>query len=412
MVKQGVRVGGAALCLFTALSCGGVAAAQEMSAAAGRPVGESSLNYAFSLTETYDSNVARRSDAATSATRLKPEDYRTTVNLNLDVLKAVGRQSLFLAGDVGYNYYDRNTVLDRQRIGLEGGVVARAAICQVVLSDKVASAQTSLDLLINTVIENEQNVNTVSASGQCSRGVGIAPTFSIASTQIRNSASLMKGQDNDSTSGSIGLAYSRPVLGRVSIFAQQTNTDYTKASPIFVLTGRTPGYELKAVGISFERAVGERLSLSSHLSYSSISQKISAQSNFEGLTYGGRLMIAPNHRASLELTGERAVRPSLQVGSTYELLEDYAENLTYRLSERLSLTGGATQSRITYAGTVSGPTLVLPGQSVQRVFGGVTYDFLRRNTIRLEVRQEERRSNVAAFNYESNQVSLTYIRHN
>jgi hypothetical protein len=386
--------------------------AQAQDQAGSYAMGANNMGLAFSVGETYDSNVARSSAAQAAARGLHPEDAKTDVNLNLDLLHALGRQSVFLAGDVGYQFFDKNTVLNRQKINLQGGIVMRAASCNLVLSDSVSSAQTSLDELVNTVTKNEQNVNQVSASGACARTLGLSPTFSLSESQGRNSSSRLKGQDYNNVSGSAGVAFDRPALGRISVFGSYAKTEYTRSSPLAVLTGQVPSFEVTGGGVSYNRALGARLRIALQVSYSTASQSLASRSNFKGFVYGGNFTYTPNSRIVISLNANRSVNPSIQLGATYQVVEKYEEQLRYRLSGRLALEAGASQSDTSFQGASAGPALILSDQSNYKYFAAATLTFLRVNSIKLNIQHDERQSNVAAFNYDSNQVSLTYTRHN
>ena len=71
----------------------------------------------------YDSNVAH-SDLGLAQARgltLADELFRPSAFRNLG--RRFGRQILFLQGSVGYDFYRRNRVLDRERVDLHPGIL-------------------------------------------------------------------------------------------------------------------------------------------------------------------------------------------------------------------------------------------------------------------------------------------------
>ncbi len=71
----------------------------------------------------YDSNVAHSDLVLAQARGLTPADelFRPSAFLNFG--RRLGRQTLFLQGSVGYDFYCRNHVLDRERFDLHPGIL-------------------------------------------------------------------------------------------------------------------------------------------------------------------------------------------------------------------------------------------------------------------------------------------------
>ena len=376
------------------------------------PMGQNNIDWTISASETYDSNAARSTATEAESRGLVLGDSIGNASLNVDFLHAFGRQSVFLTGDAGYKFYNRNSVLNHQDIDLQGGGVGRVGSCELVVSDAVTSAQTSLDLLVNSVVSNVQTDNIVRASADCQRRVGFSPLASVSEAIIRNSASQLHGQDADTVSGSIGFAYDRPVLGRVSVYENLAHTDYTGLSPLAALLKIRPNYDVTSTMLTYTRPVGARLQLDASVGYSEVTQNFVSQTKFHGVTYNTGMTYAPNSRITANFQAQRAVKPSIQLGSTYQINDELDGLVSYKLSSRWLFSTGATNIHTTFNQASVGPTLLISSQTVNSVFATAEFTFHRVNALKLELREAERHSNAAAFNYSGNQISLTYTRHN
>src|SRR5437588_164966 len=74
-----------------------------------RPLGVQAV-----ISEIYDSNVARSSYLLASARGVTQSDWITEPGVTLNLNKTFGRQSAFLRGSVGYDFYARNTRLNSE----------------------------------------------------------------------------------------------------------------------------------------------------------------------------------------------------------------------------------------------------------------------------------------------------------
>jgi hypothetical protein len=83
------------------------------------------MDVRISATDTYDHNVLRLDKATATPTGFARSDYRFTPSIDIDIVQPVGLQSVFLSGNAGYDFYKRNSRLERERINLVGGADLR-----------------------------------------------------------------------------------------------------------------------------------------------------------------------------------------------------------------------------------------------------------------------------------------------
>ena len=95
----------------------------------------------------YDSNVAA-SDAAFAAARgIKPSDVIINPTVRLDLARPVGRQTVFLLATAGYDFYARNSRLNRENILVNPGVLGQFSRCEYDVSGSYSRGQNGLQEL-------------------------------------------------------------------------------------------------------------------------------------------------------------------------------------------------------------------------------------------------------------------------
>jgi hypothetical protein len=364
---------------------------------------------------TYNTNVAG-SDAAGAALRhLTPEDVYVEPAVKIDALLPVNRESIFLTGSVGYDFYDRNTVLDRQEIHLTGGLAARLLRCQPRLTGNFAQYQAHLEELLpgpNTPIATPQNTATqagVSFDLSCPRTEGLSPTLSVSHSSYDNGNAFYKYVNNNSTAAQGGLSYTRPGFGAIQTYGSFTSVAYDNpflvSFPPFQLKN---SFDLYAGGLRYDRPVGSRLSGTVSIAYSSLSPALSFVPGFSGMTYSAELFYHMSPRLDLHALVSRATLPSDEVVAAYMIDNPRQIDVSYSLGPRLKLTvGGFDNARSYAAAFTSRISYLLTSERTDRVFGSLSMDVTRRFSVVLDVADEHRTSNVDLYNYTSNRVSLT-----
>ena len=139
------------------------------------------LHIAAALDAHYDSNVARASDEVTERRNLRRSDFVLSPSINADIVAPTAAATFTLAGYVGYDFYLRNSRLNRERIDLNASASRRLSICDVSLNAGISRRQTDLgDLQIVTGQIDESIVNTesqwrVGGNVGCGATIGFQP---------------------------------------------------------------------------------------------------------------------------------------------------------------------------------------------------------------------------------------------
>jgi hypothetical protein len=369
------------------------------------------------VTTTYDTNVAGTNAAGAAARGISPEDVYVTPSVAIDALAPVARETVFLTGSVGYDFYDRNTVLNRERINLAGGVAAQLARCQPRLRGSYSISQSRLAELLpapGQTSSSPQNAETSASVGidlACPRPQGFSPNLSVTHAVFENSSKIYKPTDNSSNSVQGGISYARPGFGAIQAFGSYTSVAYD--NPFLVPFGPfllelNNDYKLYSGGVRYDRPVGGRLNGTISVSYTSLDPQLSLTRGFNGVTYTGELAYRVSSRFHLHALVTRAMLPTNQVGAAYMIEDTRQLDASYNIGARLKLSVGGFDQPQSYRGGIASeaPQLLTNGR-VDRVFGSLNMALNRRLNVSLDVADEHRDSNVALYSYTSQRVSLT-----
>jgi len=373
-------------------------------------VGESHAIISGDVHITYDTDVAR-SDAATAALRgLVQQDEIYEPDANLDLVKALGSQSLFLNGLVGYQFYGHDTILNNQHVDLTGGADLRVAHCEAALADEYAARQNDLAEITTTIVKNRQTVETVSFDGDCARAVGFTPYINVSGSWSSNSNPEMITTDYRNLVVGGGLAYQRPTFGRLSIFGQYVRTTFPNRLVPVGAVAQVDGYQLYSGGFKFERRLG-RIEGTFQLAYTDLQPDISGEAKFNGLTYLGDLAWHATSRLTGKAHIERDTQPSVELGSAFTRQNLYSLELDYRFTSRLNVAAGASEDDARFEGAAIIPGIDLTSSNTTDYYGNVQLQFARRFSLTLDAREENRRANLVALSYASTRISATLSVH-
>lgn len=379
----------------------------------------------FSLTGdvVYDDNVSRSSRALADLRGLKQADTRFTPGVKVDGLIPFGRQSLSIIGSAGYDFYARNSRLNRERIALDTVLALRFGRCDGTINGSYARRQSQLDDLILIVdpslindpsrfrrglVRNTEEIKTIGASASCGAAVGLRPTASIQHTWVDNSQAIRRFSDYYSTSYSAGIAYARPRFGELTVFGRYDTTTFPNRANLPGFGGQKDGYEVKGGGVRFERELGSRLLGLAELSYSSVNPKRDGVPGFSGLTWRLNLTADVSSRLQLIAQASRAVEPSNRVDANYSISRIYGLNGTYTLSPRLTLEASALQRQRDYRGAgilflpIIGEPLLM--DKSRTYSAGLRYRASERLGFTLSGAHETRNANGTFYDYTSNRV--------
>jgi len=355
-----------------------------------------------SLSARYDSNVARASDEIAQKRGIKPADWLLSPSINIQLDKALGSQSIYFNGDVGYDLYARNHRLDRERILLDGGARLQFLRCTATADTSLDLHQSDLSELIDSApAKNTENIRKIALDAQCGGPIGIIPFAGASRTWASNSSSERRFADYVTDQGQGGLAFAGPTFGELAVIAQVRTTDYPDRNGF----GLTNHFHVFSIGGRYTRNVGSRLNASISLSRTKV-DTAPGFPTFTGLTSNVNVSMVASDNLKLQANWTRSVDPvSLGFGD-FAIDSRSSLDADYGLSPLLTLSGGAGSVHRQIEGESF--FLVPQIQREQRLFAYARLSYSRsaRTNISLELRHERRRANPSSFNYDTTSVGL------
>ncbi|HEV2569880.1 outer membrane beta-barrel protein [Sphingomonas sp.] len=384
-----------------------------------------------SVEASYDSNVFGVGSGGLLNRRSR-DDFSLTPSLLLNVTLPFGRNSAFIRGQIGYDFYVKNSQLNRERISLDGGAnLAVAGSCVVSPSAGYARLRSNAgDIFVADADgfrarNNVQESTSFGAQAQCGSATGISPSIGYRHISVRNSSAFLEGLDSDQDviDGSIG--YQRPSLGRIALYGSYAKAEYlgrdvngnVRRLPIadFPIN---PAFDPDALdgvtnysaGIRFERNIGSRIFGAVAVGYSWVNPKSANARKFRGNNYSLNLGLRPTDRLSIDLLASRSADVSNTVFATYSVTEVYSLNGTYRFNPRLSLNFGSSYQTRDYRTNFDfgqGQVFTfLDEDKFTRGYVGVAYDLNRRLRLTGLFSQQGRKANNSLFNYTNSTVTV------
>jgi hypothetical protein len=354
----------------------------------------------------YDSNVAGGEEAVAALRGLRKDDilYQPGVLINLNL--PVGRQAVFLSGNVSYDFHQYNDTLNASRINLTGGGVAKVGPCSAALTAGYARNQTDQAILPLQVTENIQTVGSVGAQLRCGTG-RLGEFVSVQDVSARNSADVGLIDSNE-VSASAGLTYQNHALGQISLFGSYSSSDYGSSNDPTLPP--TPGYRSYGGGISYARPIGRRLKGSLEFSYQSTRSRGvvgTPETTFTGFGTQGSLEYRVTPRLTATVLFSRDIEPTIQQGSNFTVVERAQLDTRYRVSSRISAGLGASWQDINYRqGALALPTFV-DRDRIVGIYGNLGVRVGRQASLALDLRREVRNTNITIFNYTDYRVGVT-----
>lgn len=376
------------------LSCAGAAHAQDAR----------KLDISVSSRLEYDTNVLRGSNGLAGG---REGDFRWSPSLDLDIAYPLGRQSVYLEGSIGYDFYRKNDQFDRERINLEGGAVFRVSVCTPQVGVGYSRRLSDLaDLIDGPSSTNTEERRTYSASVSCGASTGLSSSVGYIHEDVSNSQLVRRSGNIRSDTYRASIGYMRPTFGNLSIYGTYRKGTY----PDRDLGGLLPagdGIQVYSVGGSFDRQIGSRLRGTVSLGYTKVDPTLPTTPSFSGLSYSGDISWTTD-RASIMLGFSRDAEQSNLLAVSYAITSRFQIDGEYAFSERLRFTAGAYYSKRAFE-----TSSLIPGaiaRSNDRTYygyAGLRYIPMRRLSFDLRVTREQRDTGDAFFGYSSTRIGLT-----
>jgi hypothetical protein len=383
------------------------AMAQVVPSADATPLQARGFSASLSLADTYDSNVAR-SDAQIAALRhLTMSDQLFQPMVVVDVVTPIDRQAVFLDGTVGYDYYERNRILNRQRINLDGGLRGQVRTCTATLEGTYSQRQNSLEDITLALVKDTLTDTGVNFSATCKSQIGFSPFVSAAQDWESNSSPLITTSNYRTTSANAGVAYSQPLIGEISVYGGYTKTLFPNRQVPVGVASEQDGYQIYTGGVRYDRKLGARIEGTVAFAYTSLKPNTNLTAPFKGATYQADITYTPSGRISASLHASRAAQPTPLSNTAYNINQLYSATATYQVGARGSLALGVSDNVEDLRGALLVPGFNISHATTNAVYMSGTYTLNRRLTLVMDVREEDRRTNISAFDYHDARFTVT-----
>lgn len=365
----------------------------------------------------YDLNVAGSDPKLAAARHIKPSDVIIEPQLRVDLSRPIGRQTAYILGSFGYAAYARNSILNRENILINPGVLGQVSRCEYDVSGSYSRAQSDLQELgltpsgpVSANVKNTLQVEQVTGGANCGRQVGLAPSVRVSQSWTQNSSLLEQGVNVNSFSTQDGVSYRRPSFGSLTLFGAYSRTSYpdrTILDIIFHLPSSNSGYETYSGGISYTRPVGARLVGSASISYTDLSNSNPGAKGFTGFTYSAAVTYSVTPRLSTSLNVSRATLPSNRLNSTFRIEDSYSGEADYQLTRRGLVRAGLSYDHENYGGAELISMFDLTRESIYSGFLSAEYRLNRRISLSLGVDQSHRSANFRGLTFNDTRATFS-----
>lgn len=368
----------------------------------GTPTREIELNVSGEVT--YDNNVSRTSDAGVSARGIEKEDFRFSPGIDANIVLPSGVGILTLSGRVGYDFYARNTQLDRERLDVLAGFGTKLAICDV--ATQIGYARHQNDLADLSIVPGDPEASTVNVQDNFRVGGGLScgsasirPTAFVEYRTSDNSATERQVSDVDTFTYGVGLSYTSPTFGVLTAFASRSEFDFENRGAFF---GVLQSFDITQYGVRLDRRLGARLQVHGQLSYVNVDAGGAAGDRFDGLNWDISATLRVGERAQLTMTTARQIDASSAFNVRSGELTLYSASLAYAVSPLVRATITASRRERDFdIDPLLAPIVLLSNDRLTEVGARVSYAMGRRVTFSLSGNYQERAADNAIYDYDA-----------
>ena len=132
-----------------AVTCAPLSVAAQSVSSAIAP-GERIQDVDVSAETLYDSNVAASQIVGGLRRGIRQSDVIFEPAINFNIARPIGRETVYLQGSAGYDFYARNSILNRENLNIAPGVLAPIGLCQTSVVGNYSRAQSDLSELALT----------------------------------------------------------------------------------------------------------------------------------------------------------------------------------------------------------------------------------------------------------------------
>ncbi|WP_157190279.1 outer membrane beta-barrel protein [Novosphingobium sp. Rr 2-17] len=355
----------------------------------------------------YDDNVVQGSSEAAEVRGLKNSEFIVTPSATVNFGHNGGRFGVSFNGVFGYDFHQKNTVLDRERIDFSGSAAALVgSSCSVTGQYAYLRKQTRQQDLTTIVTANRVMVYVATLGQTCIAPSGLTESVQILRSAWHNSSVLNINNDRKAVSGLLG--YTAPAWGLVGATFLYERTDFFGRRDIMVMTPDT--LEKTSVGIQYASPIDKRLSGSLSAGYVFSKATVPTDSRLAGprgrggLVAQASILYKPTNRWRIAGQAARKIRhdTSFTVTTDLQLSVDYTVTPTIRSSA-----GGRWLRDRYYGRDVTLTQIAQDRQDQTTLFGTLAFQVGKRSTLTADARHDIGRSDFSPFDYSGTRFTLS-----
>lgn len=367
------------------------------------------LDLGLNVSGFYDSDVLRGETIRKVRPDASNEDFVIAPRVTADIVAPIGRQSAFLNGQIGYQFHQNNSYLNREYINGQGGFKLRAIRnCVATVTGRYTQQQSELyDIIDGFDPTNVEKIGGVSAEIGCQTAGGLTPRLSAGRTRAKNSSVVREVNEYVSDTATASLGYTRQQFGTISVYATIAKSRYPLRQAL--LPGLpADGANVYSTGVGYERQIGTRLTGRANLGYTRVNPRLPGTPDFKGASWDVDLTYDSRNRFRGSIAFARSVEQSNLLGDTYGVNTSLSFNGDYEINERFRLTAGAAYIRRKQE---QSPLFQLPNFNSRdrtiRVYSRLTAGNVGPVGISFDASREHRKSVVPIYNYGSTRFGVT-----
>lgn len=337
------------------------------------------------------------------------DDWIFRPSVSVSAGRAIGRQQLFVVGNVGRDIYARNTLLNRNRIGVNGGVNwALGVRCNGRLQGGYSKRGTQFGTFEDVIPSTQESWN-LDAGGSCRSAMGTYVSLGYNRRGVTNQTDDPTGRVNRSyanvrgqgANASIGYPLGR--RGEIGVSGQWRNQEFPNQ---MMPWGQLNGSNIWSANAYANYRLGQMLRVDGGVGKSWVKPNNPFSPDFGGVSWNAGLTYSGPRLGATISTG-RNVNGSSGGQANYSIGDFRNVTLSYRANERLGFSTGASFSNLTYQGFALLPETELVRKTKnQRYFIGADYRLNRILSFSLDFNHNRRSSSPALYSYKVNSATL------
>jgi hypothetical protein len=355
----------------------------------------------------YDTNIVQGSAKAARLRGLEKAEFIVTPSATVDFGHNDGRWGASFNGVFGYDFHDKNTILDRERIEFTGtGSALLGSSCSVNARYWELRKQTRQQDLTTIVTANRVRIYVTTVGQTCTTAGGLTGTVQLLRSAWHNSSELNINNDRKAVSALLG--YTDSGFGTIGATFLYERTDFFGRPAIMVMTPDT--LEKTNVGIQYTSPVGRRLSgsLAAGYVYSDATapadSRLAGPRKRNGAVAQATLLYKATDRLRISAQGARKIRHD----TSFTITTDLQLSAEYALTPTIQATLGGRWLRDRYFGRdVTLPQIAQDLQDQTTLYGSLAFKVAPRTTLTADVRHDIGQANFSPFDYSGTRFMLT-----